>query len=36
MIAMQTEEVPVLDYYLPDGLRYATASGAVVDPRLVD
>ena len=29
VVATQPEQVPVLDYYLPDGLRYATLTGPV-------
>ncbi|HEX2193164.1 MAG TPA: glycosyltransferase family 39 protein [Acidimicrobiales bacterium] len=29
-------ELPVLDHYLPPGLRYASASGVVPDPSLAD
>ena len=36
VIAMQMEEVPLLDYYLPEGLRFATAMGPVADPRIAD
>lgn len=36
VIAMQMEEVPVLAYYLPEGLRFATAMGPVADPRIAD
>ena len=31
VVATQPEQVPVLDYYLPDGLRYATLTGPVRD-----
>jgi len=36
VVAMQMEEVPDLAYYLPHGLRYATAIGPVPDPGVVD
>lgn len=36
VIVMQMEEVPVLAYYLPKGLRFATAVGPVADPGVVD
>ena len=36
VIAMQMEEVPVLAYYLPKGLRFATAMGPVTDPGIAD
>ncbi len=36
VIAMQMEEVPVLAYYLPKGLRFATAMGPVADPGIAD
>jgi len=36
VVAMQMEEVPVLAYYLPSGLRYATAMGPVADPGVAD
>lgn len=36
VVAMQMEEVPLLAYYLPDGLRFATATGPVADPRVAD
>ncbi|HEV7750033.1 MAG TPA: glycosyltransferase family 39 protein [Baekduia sp.] len=32
----QPEEVPVLAFYLPPGLRYVTPLGAVPDPRVMD
>jgi 4-amino-4-deoxy-L-arabinose transferase-like glycosyltransferase len=32
----QPEQVAVLRYYLPDGLRYATPLGAVADPGVMD
>ena len=36
VIVMQMEEVPVLAYYLPKGLAYATATGPVADPGIAD
>jgi hypothetical protein len=36
VIGMQMEEVPLLAYYLPRGLAYATATGRVADPRVAD
>ena len=36
VISTQPEQVPVLAYYLPDGLRYATPLGPVADPRVMD
>ena len=36
VVVMQMEEVPVLSYYLPPGLRYATAMGPVADPGVAD
>jgi len=36
VVVMQMEEVPVLAYYLPPGLRYATAMGPVADPGVAD
>ena len=36
VIAMQMEEVPVLAYYLPKGLRFATAMGPVTDLGIAD
>ena len=36
VVAMQMEEVPVLAYYLPAGLRFATAMGLVEDPGVAD
>jgi hypothetical protein len=36
IVAMQLEELPVLAYYLPPGLRFATALGPVVDPGVAD
>jgi len=36
VISTQPEQVPVLSYYLPDGLRYATLWGAVEDVGVAD
>ena len=36
VIVMQMEEVPVLAYYLPSGLRFATAMGEIPDPTVPD
>lgn len=36
VVAVQMEEVPVLHYYLPAGLRFATPTGPVEDPRTAD
>jgi hypothetical protein len=36
VVAMQLEELPVLAYYLPPGLRFATALGPVDDPGVAD
>jgi hypothetical protein len=36
VIATQPEQISVLDYYLPDGLRYATLTGAVSDTGVTD
>jgi len=36
VVAMQMEEVPVLAYYLPHGLRFATPTGPVADPGVAD
>ena len=33
---MQPEQVPVLNYYLPDGMRYATLTGPVPDNGVTD
>jgi mannosyltransferase len=34
--SIQPEQVPVLHYYLPDGLRYMTPLGRVTDPTVMD
>jgi mannosyltransferase len=36
VISTQPEQVPVLAYYLPDGLRYATLTGALSDTGVTD
>jgi hypothetical protein len=36
VFSTQPEQVPVLEYYLPPGLRYATPLGRVPDPRVMD
>ena len=36
VISTQPEQVPVLDYYLPSGLRYATPIGPVRETRVMD
>jgi hypothetical protein len=36
VVVTQPEQVPVLDYYLPDGLRYATLWGPVDDVGVTD
>jgi mannosyltransferase len=36
VISMQPEQVPLLHYYLPPGLRYADPRGVVSDPRVMD
>ena len=36
VVATQPEQVSVLDYYLPDGLRYATLTGPVRDNGVTD
>ena len=36
VIATQPEQISVLEYYLPDGLRYATLTGAVSDTGVTD
>ncbi len=36
VVVTQTEQVAVLAHYLPAGLHYATPTGAVVDPTVVD
>jgi mannosyltransferase len=36
VVATQPEQIPVLDYYLPGGLRYATLTGEVDDTGVTD
>jgi mannosyltransferase len=36
VVATQPEEIPVLAYYLPEGLRYATLTGPVRDTGVTD
>lgn len=36
VFSLQPEQVPVLHYYLPAGLRYATPLGISADPRVTD
>ena len=36
VVATQPEQVPVLAYYLPDGVRFATLTGAVEDTGVTD
>ncbi len=36
VVSIHPEQVPVLHYYLPDGLRYADALGMVGDPLVFD
>lgn len=36
VVSTQPEQIPVLDYYLPDGLRYATLWGPVSDLGVTD
>jgi mannosyltransferase len=36
VVATQPEQVPVLHYYLPEGLRYATLTGPVADTGVAD
>jgi Tfp pilus assembly protein PilW len=36
VIVTQTEQVAVLDHYLPRGLEFLTPTGPVDDPRVVD
>ena len=36
VLATQPEQVPLLSYYLPDGLRYATLTGPVRDTGVTD
>jgi mannosyltransferase len=36
VLSLQPEQVPLLRYYLPPGLRYADPRGAVTDPRVMN
>ena len=36
VVSTQPEQVPVLEYYLPDGLRFATLTGEVRDTGVTD
>src|SRR5215208_4928824 len=36
VVSTQPEQIPVLDHYLPDGLRYATLTGSVKDVGVTD
>ena len=36
VVSTHPEQIPVLHYYLPDGLRYATTLGPVANPRVMD
>ena len=36
VLSLQPEQVPLLHYYLPPGLRYADPRGPVSDPRVMD
>jgi mannosyltransferase len=36
VLSLQPEQVPLLRYYLPPGLRYADPRGPVHDPRVMD
>ncbi|MGH2948028.1 MAG: glycosyltransferase family 39 protein [Solirubrobacteraceae bacterium] len=36
VLSLQPEQVPLLRYYLPPGLRYADPRGPVSDPRVMD
>jgi mannosyltransferase len=36
VLSLQPEQVPLLRYYLPPGLRYADPRGPVQDPRVMD
>ena len=36
VVASHPEQVPVMDVYLPAGLRWATAMGSVPDPQVMD
>ncbi|HEX8120179.1 MAG TPA: glycosyltransferase family 39 protein [Solirubrobacteraceae bacterium] len=36
VISTHPEQLPLLAYYLPDGIRYGTSMGPVKDPRVMD
>jgi mannosyltransferase len=36
VVSTHPEQIPLLDYYLPDGVRYGTSMGPVEDPRVMD
>jgi mannosyltransferase len=36
IVSTHPEQLPVLSYYMPDGVRYANALGPVEDPRVFD
>jgi hypothetical protein len=36
VISTHPEQLPLLAYYLPDGVRYGTSMGPVADPRVMD
>jgi mannosyltransferase len=36
VVSAQMERVPVLEYYLPSGLRYASPIGKIPDPKIID
>ncbi len=36
VVSTHPEQIPVLRYYLPDGLRYTTSLGTVTDPGVMD
>ena len=36
VISTQPEQISALDYYLPDGVRFATLTGEVSDPGVTD
>ena len=36
IVSTHPEQLPLLSYYLPDGVRYGTSMGPVEDPRVMD
>jgi hypothetical protein len=36
VVSTHPEQLPLLAYYLPDGVRYGTSMGPVTDPRVMD